>query len=182
MLWLTCELISACSQLHCVEPFASEQREQAGSTGRNHASPPRHRILPAQAAPRSRLCPGAGSVSARSAPNYCRRAYTEVASAGGPLLLQQTRGCPEKNREPRELSRGCGNSHRSGGPVSTTVYIPFHLQRVGRGSPALWPACKVLQCVVLGHTAKPISSPKGASRINRALLYTLASPPGAVPA
>ena len=52
VLWPTCTTVVS-SQIRCLVPFASEQRELAGKTGRQHTHPD---CLPT-AAPPGRLCP-----------------------------------------------------------------------------------------------------------------------------
>lgn len=148
------------SQLHCLEPSASEQREQAGPTG--HAEPG----LPS-AVPASGLVPRAPRAPKATTPTAC----TEVASARDSFQNSKPeRDCVDKSGELRELCGHCGNSPGSEGPLSALVCVPTHLHRVDWGSIQCsgLPA-SLQQLCSRAHSQAHFSRRKGVSSIHRAL-------------
>lgn len=124
VLWPTCNITIASSQVYYTEPFISEQREQAG-TGHHHM----HLASLLGAAPVWQTS-ARGTISTCPAPTGFpklpgTKAYTEFTSTQNYFLQnKQDRDCIEKAGETWELSRDCENSLGLEVSVSAIVHCP----------------------------------------------------------
>lgn len=124
MLWPPCNITITSSQVHCLEPFISEQREQAG-TGHHHM----HLASLLGAAPAWQAS-ARGTISTCPAPTGFpklpgTKAYTEFTSTQDYFLQnKQERDCIEKAGETWRLFGDCENSLGLEVPVSAIVHCP----------------------------------------------------------
>lgn len=142
-LWPTCEVPAAPFRLRCLQPSASQQREQAGPTGCQHSSATSlPRAAPPAAPRRQRAC---------SAPSgFPRRTARLLGPAQGLLLHGAILG-PTNQRESGQrcwiatgLSGDCRSSLGLEGRGGVIDYHPFHFHRACQVSiQVLWPTCKV---------------------------------------
>lgn len=116
------------SQLHCLEPFAPSQREQAGKGQSPHpfGLPPRSHSHPLGQCPRHQKC------------LLCSNRLFKMTRHIKPLRTTFTtankRDRIEKTGELWELCRDCGHSLRSEALGSTIISLTLNPHRVGGGS------------------------------------------------
>lgn len=104
------KIIIPCSRVHCLEPFVSEQREQAGTTWCHHTH-----LASLWGAALGRLVPQVSEAPAKLqvvSPNYqAPGVYAEVSSTWDHFQYnKQEKDNIEKTEELQELSRDFRNS------------------------------------------------------------------------
>lgn len=122
MLWPTCQITTASSQLHCPEPFTSEQREQTG-TGHHHMN----QVSQPGAAPARQTNAREPQAPAQAQPTS--QNYLALKPIRRLLLhKKQEKDCIER------LGSHGSSPGNAMGVEEQIVYGPLHLHKVGRGS------------------------------------------------